>query len=146
MNSALPQRIGWLISVSALLVTSQADPPDAGAAPEVYQGWPFNASEAARRQDEAAKALGVPKELTLDLADKAPMKFILIPAGKFMMGSTKKGYGSGHQLNVRYGNKEGIFDNELPQHEVTLTKPFYMGTYLVTQGAVLPCSPMTRSM
>jgi formylglycine-generating enzyme required for sulfatase activity len=43
---------------------------------------------------------------------------VLIPAGKFMMGSPES----------EVGRKE----NET-QHEVTLTKPFYMGKYEVTQ-------------
>jgi formylglycine-generating enzyme required for sulfatase activity len=49
------------------------------------------------------------KELTLDLGGSATMKLILINPGKFMMG------GKG-------------------QHEVTLTKPFYLGATLVTQA------------
>ncbi len=44
------------------------------------------------------------------------MEFILIPAGEFQMGS-----------------KDG-FDNEKPAHLVRITKPFYLGTYQVTQG------------
>jgi formylglycine-generating enzyme required for sulfatase activity len=43
---------------------------------------------------------------------------MLIPAGKFMMGSP--------------ATEKGRSDNET-QHEVTLTKPFYMGKYEVTQ-------------
>ena len=43
-------------------------------------------------------------------------RFVLIPAGTFQMGST-----------------EGYYDNK-PVHEVTITKPFYMGKYEVTQA------------
>lgn len=47
------------------------------------------------------------------------MRFALIPAGKFMMGSPEKEvYRS---------------EDEWP-HEVTLTKPYYLGAYEVTQG------------
>jgi len=59
------------------------------------------------------------KELTLDLGNKVTMKLALIPAGKFMMGSPK-------------GEKDR-FDTEGPQREVTISKPFYMGVYEVTQ-------------
>jgi formylglycine-generating enzyme required for sulfatase activity len=45
-------------------------------------------------------------------------EMMLIPAGKFMMGSP--------------ATEKGRSDNET-QHEVTLTKPFYMGKYEVTQ-------------
>ena len=43
-------------------------------------------------------------------------RFVLIPAGTFQMGS-----------NVGYSNNK-------PVHEVTITKPFYMGKYEVTQA------------
>jgi formylglycine-generating enzyme required for sulfatase activity len=61
-----------------------------------------------------------PKELTFDLGDGVAMKLILIPAGKFVMG-------------------EGD-----DQHEVTLSKPFYMGVTTVTQAqyrAIMGTSP-----
>jgi formylglycine-generating enzyme required for sulfatase activity len=57
--------------------------------------------------------------VTFDLGDEVTMKLVLIPAGKFMMGSPKD-------------ENDRSFD-EGPQHEVTLTKPFYMGIYSVTQ-------------
>jgi len=51
-----------------------------------------------------------PKELTLDLGGGVTIKLVLIPAGKFMMGEEKD------------------------QHEVTISKPFYMGVTEVTQA------------
>ena len=66
--------------------TPASSQPAATSRAEVFQAWPFGAAEAARRQEETAKSLGIAKELTLDLAEKVPMKFVLIPAGKFMMG------------------------------------------------------------
>ena len=59
------------------------------------------------------------KELTLDLGNKVTMKLVLIPAGKFMMGSPK--------------DEKDRYDNEGPQHEVAISKPFYMSIYTVTQ-------------
>jgi formylglycine-generating enzyme required for sulfatase activity len=50
-----------------------------------------------------------PKELKIDLGG-ATMKLVLLPAGKFMMGE------------------------EEDQHEVTISKPFYMGVTEVTQA------------
>jgi formylglycine-generating enzyme required for sulfatase activity len=47
------------------------------------------------------------------------MEFVLIQAGSFTMGADK--------------NFENAFDNELPKHKVTISKPFYMGIYEVTQ-------------
>ena len=51
-------------------------------------------------------------------ATRCDMKLVLIPAGKFMMGSL---------------SSEEDHSNSKTQHEVTLTKPFYMGKYTVTQ-------------
>ena len=53
-----------------------------------------------------------------DLGQGVSLEMVLIPAGRFMMGSPKK--------------EEGRCDDET-QHEVTLTKPYYMGKYEVTQ-------------
>ena len=47
------------------------------------------------------------------------MKLTLIPAGKFMMGSPAA---------------EAERDDEELQHEVAISKPFYLGVYEVTQG------------
>src|SRR5438874_13036014 len=46
------------------------------------------------------------------------MKLTLIPAGKFLMGSP---------------TDEAERDADEGQHEVVITKPFYMGVYEVTQ-------------
>jgi formylglycine-generating enzyme required for sulfatase activity len=58
----------------------------------------------------------IPKELTLDLGGDVKMETVLIRAGKFLMGSA-----------------QGRFDNEKPVHEVTISQPFYLGKYPVTQ-------------
>ena len=58
-------------------------------------------------------------ETVLDLGNNVKMRLVLIPAGKFMMGSP--------------ATEAGRYSNEGPQHEVTLSKPFYMGVYEVTQ-------------
>ena len=62
---------------------------------------------------------GPPKALTLDLGNKVTMKLVLIPAGRFLMGSPD--------------DENGRTKAEGPQHEVTISKPFYMGIYDVTQ-------------
>jgi formylglycine-generating enzyme required for sulfatase activity len=75
--------------------------------------------EAARRQDETAKTIGIGKELVLNLGNKTTMKLVLIPAGKFMMGSP--------------GAEKGHRPDESPQHQVEISKPFYLGIHVVTQ-------------
>ncbi len=54
---------------------------------------------------------------TLDLGNKVTMKLVLIPAGKFMMGSPET---------------EEDREKDEVQHEVTISKPFYMGVTHVT--------------
>jgi len=54
------------------------------------------------------------KEMAVDLGGGVKMEFVLIPAGSFMMGSDKKA-------------------DAKPVHRVTITKPFYLGKFEVTQ-------------
>ena len=58
--------------------------------------------------------------LVLRLGTSVSMKLALIPAGTFMMGSPK--------------TETGRDDDEGPQRQVTLTRPFHMGTTEVTQA------------
>ena len=70
-----------------------------------------------KREEEKAR-LRKQNELHEKLAKEGNsigMKFIHIPAGEFMMGSDEYG------------------DGEIPVHEVNISKPFYLGTYPVTQ-------------
>jgi formylglycine-generating enzyme required for sulfatase activity len=53
------------------------------------------------------------------LTSSIGMKLVLIPKGKFIMGAA---------LDERAGG------GERPQHEVEITKPFYLGVYEVTQA------------
>ena len=58
-------------------------------------------------------------DLTFDLGNGVKMPLVLIPAGKFTMGSP--------------ASEPGRSPDEGPQHQVTITEPFYMGIYTVTQ-------------
>ncbi|MHC4325894.1 MAG: formylglycine-generating enzyme family protein, partial [Planctomycetota bacterium] len=60
-------------------------------------------------------------------ANSSDMKLIYIPAGSFMMGSS----GSAGQLAREFG---GRYREEFPQHEVRISKGFWMGQTEVTQG------------
>jgi formylglycine-generating enzyme required for sulfatase activity len=51
------------------------------------------------------------KEIAVDLGDGVKLEMVLIPAGSFRMGD----------------------EGEKPVHKVNITKPFYLGKYLVTQ-------------
>jgi formylglycine-generating enzyme required for sulfatase activity len=58
-----------------------------------------------------------PAETALDLGGGVSLKLALIPAGKFVMGSP---------------TGEDVRRRDETQHEVTISKPFYMGIHLVT--------------
>ncbi|MBM4038766.1 MAG: DUF1080 domain-containing protein, partial [Planctomycetes bacterium] len=103
-----------------------APPPEAKtAAWKVYSEWPFDAAEAKRRQEETAKALGVPVEQDIDLGGGVKMAFVLIPAGEFLMGSPPTT--SPEQLQKLYGGELEWYQREFPQHRGTLTRPFWSG-------------------
>jgi formylglycine-generating enzyme required for sulfatase activity len=69
--------------------------------------------------DAGSKMTSPPKELTVDLGKGVKLEMVLIPAGEFLMGSPDS-------------DKDGAYW-EKPQHRVRITKPFYLGKYLVTQ-------------
>jgi formylglycine-generating enzyme required for sulfatase activity len=72
------------------------------------------------------------EEEVIDLGKGVKLTMVLIPAGKFMMGSPT--------------SETGRENNEI-QHEVSLTKPFYMGKYELTQEqweAVMGESPWDK--
>jgi formylglycine-generating enzyme required for sulfatase activity len=90
----------------------------------------------------------VTKELSLNLGKGISMKLVRIPAGKFKMGNhdtqaeTVKKVGGwmswpGHPHHGRTDQRqidEEHLTDEYPVHEVTISKPFYMGIYEVTQA------------
>ena len=72
---------------------------------------------------------GKPRELALDLANGVKLEMVLIPAGEFLMGSLEPG--------------KDATDSERP-HRVRISRPFYLGKYLVTQdqwGGVMGNNP-----
>ncbi len=61
-----------------------------------------------------------PRKLTLDLGGGVTMELVYIKPGTFVMGGESKTDGRFHCV-------------EVPKHEVTLTRGFYLGRYEVTQ-------------
>jgi formylglycine-generating enzyme required for sulfatase activity len=91
-------------------------PPSAHPAPLEA---PFFQAEAGAAQLAWARHLNVPVERFIDLGQGVRLELILIPPGKFMMGSPPT------EVDRRLDET---------QHAVTLTRPFYLGRYPVTQG------------
>ena len=58
--------------------------------------------------------LGLPKVSVIDLADNIKLEMVLIPAGTFLMGSPP---------TEKY---PGYDREQWPQHQVTISKPFYL--------------------
>ncbi|MBI5725714.1 MAG: formylglycine-generating enzyme family protein [Planctomycetes bacterium] len=114
---------GWLFALGGCswkgLVQQRKEMPPSAGAWKIYEGWPFAAREAANRQQQTAQALNVPKDYILDLGGGTSIRFVLIPAGRFVMGSPDDE--AEHQLR------------ESPAHEVVLTRPYYMSAFEVTQ-------------
>jgi formylglycine-generating enzyme required for sulfatase activity/serine/threonine protein kinase len=79
---------------------------------------PFTKTKAEEFQKSVAKSLKKGVVEKANLGNGVSLDMVLIPAGKFEMGSPV--------------NEQPRGDNET-QHEVTLTNPFYMGKYEVTQ-------------
>jgi formylglycine-generating enzyme required for sulfatase activity len=77
------------------------------------------AAQVRRAQEAWAKYLGRQVEEEDEIAPGVTMKFVLIPPGTFWMGSPKD---------------EKDRDEDEVQHEVVLTKPFYLGKYEVMQA------------
>jgi formylglycine-generating enzyme required for sulfatase activity len=89
-----------------------------------------------RIEDTLAKLVAGPKPkpspatLTLDLGNGVKMNLVLIRPSRFIMGSPD--------------SEQGRKPDESPQHEVTISKPFYMGVTEVTQAqyeAVMGTNP-----
>ena len=64
-------------------------------------------------------AVDLPKTRTFDLGNGVNMEMVLIPAGTFMMGSPES---------------EAERSDDETQHQVTISKPYYLGKYPVTQA------------
>lgn len=73
-------------------------------------------AKVSKAQIDAAKALDVP----VAFANSVGIKFVLVPAGEFLMGSPE--------------DEPGRYPPEGPQHKVTIRKPFYVGIHQITQG------------
>ena len=80
-----------------------------------------------------ARAAQSATQPALDLGNQLSLKLVLIPAGKFIMGSP--------------ANEKGHAGFEGPQHQVSITKSFYMGISPVTQEqyeAIMGDNPSAR--
>ncbi len=104
-----------------------------------WHGWPadapppaiapFDATQAKQHQEAWAAYLKVPVEYTNSLG----MKFVLIPPGEFIMGSTPAEIEEALQVAGTNTYQQELIRGETPQHKVILTRPIYFGVHEVTQ-------------
>jgi formylglycine-generating enzyme required for sulfatase activity len=122
----------WLVFGSILAAQPAGEPPKSPAtgatspagAQAAYPLWDGKETIA-----QYARRAGIKQtEVSLDLGNGIALKATLIPAGKFLMGSSKE-----ELAILKTTPKEGQHAEEQPRHEVTITRPFYMGIYAVTQ-------------
>ncbi len=91
-------------------------PRDARQEPPPLAVAPFDAAQAQKHQEAWAAYLAVQVESTNSL----DMKLVLIPPGRFLMGTPD--------------DEPGRKLEEGPRHEVEITKPFLLGAHEVTVG------------
>jgi len=100
--------------------------PSVAEAPKPLKA-PFTVAEAKEAQEAWAKYLGKKVEEEINLGGGSlRVVFVLIPPGTFKMGSPNE------ELKLKGDDK--AFPDETPQHNVTITRPFYLGKFHVTQA------------
>ena len=87
-------------------------------AQEAFLEPPFDFNQAQEAQQALAKTLGLAVETTVDLGRGVNLAMILIPQGRFMMGSPFSE--PGHK-------------SDEAQHQVVLSRPYFIGKNEVTQ-------------
>jgi formylglycine-generating enzyme required for sulfatase activity len=110
--------------VAAATPTPQPVPPEKKV-PTLIAA-PFDATRAKAYQAEWASYLGVPAQFT----NSVGMKFVLIPPHQYRRGSSEEDVAI---FDKEHGGfAESHPKDEMPQHSVTITKPYYLGQYEVT--------------
>jgi formylglycine-generating enzyme required for sulfatase activity len=133
-RQVLVEHFGKLVEV--MLPDAKTSGPDVapGRPPEGAAGRkrpkpliaPFTAAQAATAQKAWADYLGKKVEEEVHVGGGVKMVFVLIPPGVYEMGSPAS------ELTVNYYVKAQ--KDETPQHEVTISEPFYIGKFEVTQA------------
>ncbi len=116
------------------LLGRSGEPSRTGTTAPRHAAVPVRSPEAVPAQPRSAPVPVAPAperraEPPREMVNSIGMKFMLIPAGTFVMGSPES---------------EGGRSDEEQQHEVEITRPFYLGVYPVTQAqwrAVLGNNP-----
>lgn len=90
---------------------------------------PFDETQARKHQAAWAKFLGAPVEFT----NRIGMKFVLIPPGQYVMGSTPTEVEEALKHTPGDAHWQACTNSEAPQHVVILTEAVYLGVHEITQ-------------
>jgi hypothetical protein len=112
LSVRLPVVLCIMVSTGLVMGAGAAVPPN-----YTSLAW-FDSATAVSRQVATATALGMPLRDTIMLPGNVPLVMVVIPAGRFIMGSPASEPGS-----------EG---DEQPQHNWTIPQPFYISQTAVT--------------
>ena len=93
------------------------------------ENWPFAIAEAKQRQYNTAQELELPVTKVVELHNNVEMRFVLIPAGEFLMGS----HLSPDDTEQRFGGIAEHYKHEHPRHTVWISRPFYVTATEVTR-------------
>lgn len=136
-TDSIGRRIRWYVSPDGRKFRKL---PDQGSSKEGSQRppqaiAPFTPDEAREHQQHWASYLEAPIADTNSLG----MSMVLIPAGEFLMGTTKDEVAEVLAQSSEKGHEwlkeaEDRFQSETPQHRVVITEPFYLGATEVTVG------------
>ena len=108
MVGAPEQDMEWLPEIPTDIEFQKPIQAVAEKGDTLLKGWPIPKKQAEKMQIDLANY-----QMTLEIAKGVNLKLIKIPAGKFIMGSTRQA-------------------DELPQTVVEIEKPFWIGQFEIT--------------
>jgi uncharacterized protein (TIGR02996 family) len=131
MHRSADDDVAWLALADALEEVGDTRAELVRLTTQLRRGLPWRTRMTLTRKLQKLLATGmVPCMPKLTVSQG--IELTLIPPGSFQMGSKPREWS-----NIRH---------ESPQHPVTISRPFYIGTYLITQGqyrAVMRSNPST---
>jgi formylglycine-generating enzyme len=122
MTTRNPYALLLLATLLLLQPAMAAEPEKQDAPPVDPMAW----VKVSKAQEAAANKLGVPVAVT----NSVGMRFVLIPAGKFEMGS-QDSVEEVHAKCIGVSVNPGWAKDEHPAHKVKISRPFYMSIYEV---------------
>lgn len=108
MFGAPEQNMEWLPEIPADIKFQQPEKAMVAIGDTLLEGWPIPKNQAENRQVNLNRY-----QMTLEIADGINLQLIKVPAGSFIMGSTRQ-------------------VDEMPQTSVKVEKPFWIGQFEIT--------------